>query len=80
MFINRLTIKWLQRISPQRRLEWAAGLFWITFAASVICTIWLAHGAFQKILMFISWWAITITCVDICVTSDVRNEEDKLNG
>lgn len=78
MGISRLTVKLLQRISPQKRLELAASLFWWTIFLGVLSVVFLCHDWFQRILMIISWLAVTITCVDIVCTSDVRaNEETK---
>lgn len=77
--MSRWTIKWLQRISPEKRLRWSASLFWWTILLGALSTIFLCKGWFQKILMMISWGAITITVVDIICTSDVRNKEEELD-
>jgi hypothetical protein len=76
--MSRWTILWLQKISPIKRLEWAAGIFWWTVLLGLLSTIFLCHDWFQRILMIISWGAITITAVDIICTSDVRSKEEEL--
>jgi hypothetical protein len=79
MVISKWTIRWLQKISPLKRLEWAANIFWWTVVLGILSTLFLCHGWFQRILMIISWGAITITAVDIICTTDVREVEDKIN-
>lgn len=68
------TIRLLRCISPEKRLHAAAYLFWITLLLGAFCTIFISQGGFERILMAISWLAVTITCVDIIVSSDVREE------
>lgn len=75
---GRLTIRALRRVDPEARLRWAARLFWLTLAAGTYCTFWVATNPYESILMAISWGAITITCVDIIATSDVRSVEENL--
>jgi hypothetical protein len=71
----RWTVRWLQRIKPEKRLQWAAGLFWWTVLLGALSAIFLCHTWFERILMIISWGAITITVVDIVCTTDVRDNE-----
>lgn len=69
------TIKLLRRVSPEARLHAASYLFWATIILGSYCTAFVASGGFQKILMAISWGAITVTCVDVILTADVRDNE-----
>lgn len=78
VIVARWTIRWLKSVEPQRRLLWAAQAFWWTVALGLLSVIFLCHTWFERILMIISWGAITITCVDIIATSDVRDEEERL--
>lgn len=71
----RWTVLWLQRIKPEKRLQWAASLFWWTVILGVISVVFLCDTWFERTLMAISWGAITITCVDIVCTTDVRANE-----
>lgn len=73
--MSRWTIRWLRRIEPEKRLEWAASMFWWTVVLGILSVVLLCHTWFERILMIISWGAITITCVDIVCTSDVRANE-----
>lgn len=68
------TVKLLKRIPPRKRLIVAAWLLWISILGGIVCTILFAKEPFEKIVMAISWGAITITCVDVIVSSDVRDE------
>lgn len=76
--LSRWTVRWLQKISPDKRLEWAASLFWWTVVLSILSVIFLCHTWFERTLMLISWWAITITCVDLVSTNDVRVREEDM--
>lgn len=73
----RFTITLLRRISPERRLEVAAYLFWLSIAAGVVSCVWLASTWYERVLMGISWGAITITCVDIILSADIRAEVEE---
>lgn len=73
--MGRWTIRWLRKIDPEIRLRWAANLFWATVFLGLISTIFLCKTGFERVLMVISWGAITITCVDIVATTDVRDNE-----
>lgn len=73
--IARWTVHWLKRIEPRKRLEWACRLFWLSIVGGVLSVIFLAHNNYERVLMAISWGAITITCVDFIATTDVRDEE-----
>lgn len=74
----RWTIIWLQKINPQRRLLWSARIFWWTILLGILSVVFLCDTWFQRILMIISWGAITITAVDIISTTDVRQREDEI--
>lgn len=60
---------------PQVRFWAACGLFVLSIALGIWSTIVLCHDSFQRVLMAISWGAITITCLDIMATTDVRKEQ-----
>lgn len=73
--MGRWTIKLLKRCPPDQRLLIAARLFWISIALGVFCSLVIAQGWYEGILMGISWGAITITCVDVIVGTDIRDEQ-----
>lgn len=73
----RWTIRWLRKIKPERRLIMAARLFWWSIFLGILSIVFLCDNGFERVLMAISWGAITVTCVDIVATTDVRNEEGK---
>lgn len=68
------TVRWLKRIEPPRRLLWAAWLFWASIVVGALSAVFLCHTWFERVLMGISWGAITVTCIDIVCTTDVRDE------
>jgi len=70
----RWTIKWLKNIEPERRLLWAALLFWFSIFLGIMSVVFLCNSGFERVLMAISWGAITVTCIDIVATTDVRDE------
>ena len=70
--LGKWTVRWLKKIDPELRLLYAARLFWISIVLGIFCTAFLCDSWFERVLMAISWGAITITCVDIIVTADVR--------
>lgn len=70
------TVKQLKKVSPERRLHIAAWLFWLSILLGILSTLYIAKDAFERILMAISWAAITLTAVDIILTADVRDEAD----
>jgi hypothetical protein len=75
--MGRFTIQLLRRLDPESRLLVAVYLFWSSILGGVYSCIWVASTAYEKILMGISWGAITITAVDVVVTSDVRAEQSE---
>lgn len=74
--MGRWTIALLRRVSPERRVHAAAWLFWITIALGAVSVVFLATSPYERVLMAISWGAITITCGDLILTADVRDNED----
>ena len=72
--MSRWTIKWLKSIEPERRLLWAALLFWFSIFLGIMSVVFLCNSGFERVLMAISWGAITVTCIDIVATTDVRDE------
>jgi hypothetical protein len=75
--VARWTIKWLQSLDPEDRLLYAARLFWVSLVLGILSTIFLCNTAFERVLMAISWGAITFTAIDIIVTADVRVKEEE---
>lgn len=73
--MGQWTVKCLRRVEPETRLHIASYLFWISIVLGAISTAFIAKGGFEKILMAISWGAITITCVDVILMADVRDNE-----
>lgn len=69
------TIRLLRRVEPETRLHVASYLFWVSIALGTYCTFFVAKGGFEMILMAISWLAVTLTCVDMILTADVRDNE-----
>lgn len=72
--MSRWTVSLLKRIDPDVRLQWAARLFWFSLIGGLLSTVFLARDSYERVLMAISWGAITITCVDVVLTADVRDE------
>jgi hypothetical protein len=72
--MGRWTIRALRCVSTEHRLHVAAYLFWTSVLLGTYCAIWVAKGGFEQVLMAISWGAITITCVDVILTADIRDE------
>lgn len=62
---------------PQTRFWGAIILFFITILAGLHSIIFVAQSLYDKILIGISWGAISLTAVDIIATTDVRKEEEK---
>jgi hypothetical protein len=73
--MGKWTVKLLQRIEPEVRLRWAADLFWITILLGILSVLFICNSGFERVLMAISWGAISITCVDVVCTTDVRDNE-----
>lgn len=74
--MGRWTIRLLRRIPPEARLIGASYLFWISIVLGIYCTIYVSKTGFERILMAISWLAVTLTCLDIILTADVRDNEE----
>jgi hypothetical protein len=72
--VGRWTVHLLRRLDPAQRLHVAAWLFWLSILGGVLSTLLLAHSGYERVLMGISWGAITITTVDVVLTADVRDE------
>lgn len=72
--MGRWTIRLLKCLPTEKRLFAAAYLFWISIVLGVYCTLFVAKGAFEQILMAISWLAVTFTAIDIILTADTRDE------
>lgn len=74
--MGRITINFLRRLDPERRLIVSVYLFWASIVGGIYSCVWVATSAYEKILMGISWGAITLTAIDVIVTSDVRAEQE----
>lgn len=73
--MGRWTVQLLKRVSPEKRLQAAVWLFWLSLIGGAMSTAFLAESGYERVLMAISWGAISITCVDVVLTADVRDEE-----
>jgi hypothetical protein len=73
--MGRWTVKLLQNIEPDVRLLMAARLFWASIILGILSVLFICSSSFERVLMAISWGAITVTCVDIVATTDVRDNE-----
>lgn len=62
---------------PKVRFWAAVALFFISILAGIHSVVFIAPGTYEKILIGISWGAITLTALDIICTADVRVNEDK---
>lgn len=76
--MSRWTVHWLQSLKPEVRLVYAARLFWGSVVLGILSVAFLCNTGFERVLMAISWGAITITCVDIVCTTDVRAKEEEI--
>jgi hypothetical protein len=74
--VGSWTIKLLRRVSPEARLHAASYALWASLALGIYCTFFVAKGGFEMILMAISWLAVTLTCIDMILTADVRDNEE----
>ncbi len=71
-------LRWLDQVDTQQRRKWAARLLlWSLagWAISHLLLILLPIWFFQHVLLAISWLAISITAIDVIVTSDVRDQQ-----
>jgi hypothetical protein len=77
--VTRFIIRHLCDLSPEIRRIWAARILlfsiagWLT--SHVLLVAFDQSDFFTHTLMFISWWAIIVTCIDVIATSDVRAEQ-----
>lgn len=60
---------------PKHRFNAAVVMFVLSIVLGAWCTWALCHTGFERVLMAISWGAITITAVDLMATTDVRKEQ-----
>lgn len=63
--------------NPKFRFWGAVFLFFTSIILGTYCTLFIAKDPFEKVLMAISWGAITITALDLMATTDVRKENEK---
>lgn len=62
-------MKWFK---PKYRVVGAWALFVLSVIGGIYSTIFVAGDSYERILMAISWGAITITALDVVATADVR--------
>ena len=70
------TINLLRRVEPEKRLHAAAWIFWVSIVLGVTSVVLLAQGGYEKVLLAISWGAVTLTAVDVILTADVRVDDE----
>ena len=63
-------------MSPTTRRRIAAVHLVASVIGMVAFTVLVAHDPFEKVLMAISWYAITITSADVLATTDVREKTE----
>lgn len=72
----RLIVKFLSQVDPEVRRLWAARILAVSIIGWLACHVLLVllHQStfFNHVLMAISWHSITLTCIDILSTSDVK--------
>lgn len=61
--------------NPKVRFYFAVVLFFLSVIGGIYSTLFLAKDGYEKVLMAISWGAITITALDLMATTDVRKEQ-----
>lgn len=71
LFIVRL----LKKVSPETRLKAASVLLSASIALWPLTSLTVFRAEPQGILG-LSWLALILTCVDIILTADVREEQD----
>lgn len=72
----RCLIAWLRSIDPEQRVEAAAHLLIFSVVGWPVSALTVFRHEQQGILG-LSWAAIILTCVDIIVTSDVRQTQEE---
>lgn len=75
--MSKYLIRLLRKFSPEVRLLWASRIFIWSIVLGTVCTVFISKTAFERILMAISWGAITITALDVVLTADVRDSQDE---
>jgi hypothetical protein len=63
-------------VNPGTRRKVAAVHLVLSLVGMVAFTVFVAHDPFERVLMAISWYAITITSADVLATTDVRASGD----
>jgi len=70
-----LVLRWLDRLDPETRRR---GAVWMLIGSLIgwpLTALTVARGEPQFILG-LSWFAITLTALDVLSTTDVRREQD----
>jgi uncharacterized membrane protein YoaK (UPF0700 family) len=63
-------------VNPRTRKRIAAAHLWVSIIAGVACTVFLTDDPYERVLIAISFYAITITAADAWLTADVRTEQE----
>jgi len=58
--------------NPKFRFYGAVVLFVLSILAGIHSVLFIAHDSYERILIGISWAAVTITAVDIMATTDIK--------
>jgi hypothetical protein len=74
--VARFIIRHLCGLTPEHRRLWAARILLFSVIGWLVSHVLLValdqSDFFTHTLMFISWWAIIVTCIDVIATSDVK--------
>lgn len=74
--MKRRLSKWISdRFTPTARKRAAILLFWLSLMGWGITQFWLAKDE-PPVTMGLSWFAITLTAIDIIATTDVREKTE----
>jgi hypothetical protein len=63
-------------MNPRTRRNIALALLVLSLVGWAVSAIWLADGE-PPFVLGLSWLAITLTCADIAVTTDVRDKQEQ---
>jgi hypothetical protein len=63
-------------LSPAQKKRLAQIHFWASLVFGVLGVVFLAEDTYDRVLLGISFYAITITAWDVWQTADVRKEQD----
>jgi hypothetical protein len=63
-------------MKPRTRKRVALAHLIVSVVAGVACTVFLTDDPYERVLIAISFYAITITAADAWLTADVRTEQE----